>query len=96
MLLGNIAQAIAAALLLVGGEVFGVWLAMAVLLAQASLYAIYSPAESALLPTVVDEEHLITANALNSLNDNIARIAGPLIGALLYAWFGIRGIALGK
>jgi MFS family permease len=94
MLFGNIAQAIAATVLLVGGESFGIWLAMAVLLVQASLYAIYSPAESALLPTVVDEEHLVTANALNSLNDNIARIAGPLIGALLYAWFGIRGIAL--
>jgi MFS family permease len=94
MLFGNVAQAIAATVLLVGGESFGIWLAMAVLLVQSSLYAIYSPAESALLPTVVDEEHLVTANALNSLNDNIARIAGPLIGALVYAWFGIRGIAL--
>jgi len=94
MLYGNVAQAIAAAVLLIGGEAFGVWLAMAVLIVQASLYAVYSPAESALLPTVVDEEHLVTANALNSLNDNIARIAGPLIGAVLYAWFGIRGIAL--
>ena len=94
MLYGNIAQAIAATVLLIGGEAFGVWLAMAVLLVQASLYSVYSPAESALLPTVVDEEHLVTANALNSLNDNIARIAGPLIGAVLYAWFGIRGIAL--
>jgi MFS family permease len=96
MLFGNIAQAIAATVLLVGGGSFGIWLAMAVLLVQASLYAIYSPAESALLPTVVDKEHLVTANALNSLNDNIARIAGPLIGALLYDWFGIRGIALGN
>jgi MFS family permease len=96
MLFGNLAQAVAASVLLIGGEALGVWLAMAVLLVQASLYAIYSPAESALLPTVVDEEHLVTANALNSLNDNIARIAGPLIGALLYAWFGIRGIALGN
>lgn len=94
MLFGNVAQAIAATVLLVGGESFGIWLAMAVLLVQSSLYAVYSPAESALLPTVVDEEHLVTANALNSLNDNIARIAGPLIGALVYAWFGIRGIAL--
>ena len=94
MLFGNLAQAVAASVLLIGGESLGVWLAMAVLLVQASLYAVYSPAESALLPTVVDEEHLATANALNSLNDNIARIAGPLIGALLYAWLGIRGIAL--
>jgi MFS family permease len=96
MLFGNLAQAAAASILLLIGDGEGVWIAMAVLLIQSSLYAVYSPAESALLPTVVDEEHLVTANALNSLNDNIARIAGPLIGALLYAWFGIRGIALGN
>jgi MFS family permease len=96
MLFGNLAQAVAASVLLFGGESLGVWLAMAVLLAQASLYAVYSPAESALLPTAVDAEPPVTANALNALNDNIARIAGPLIGALLYAWFGIRGIALGN
>jgi MFS family permease len=94
MLFGNIAQAAAASILLLIGGAEGVWIAMAVLLIQSSLYAVYSPAESALLPTLVDDQHLPTANALNALNDNIARIAGPLIGALLYAWFGIRGIAL--
>ena len=69
---------------------------MAVLLLQACLYAVYSPAESALLPTLVEERYLAQANSLNSLNDNIARVAGPLVGALLYAWLGIRGIALGN
>lgn len=96
MLWGNLAQVVAASCLLIAGDSRGVWVAMAVLLAQASLYAIYSPAESALLPTLVEDARLTTANALNSLNDNTARIAGPLVGALLYALFGIRGIALGN
>lgn len=96
MLWGNVAQALAASCLLLIGDSRGVWVAMAVLLVQASLYAMYSPAENALLPTLVEDAHLTTANALNSLNDNAARIAGPLVGALLYAWFGIRGIALGN
>jgi MFS family permease len=96
MLWGNVVQALAASCLLLVGSSRGVWVAMAVLLVQASLYAIYSPAESALLPTLVADEYLVTANALNSLNDNIGRVCGPLFGALLYAWFGIRGIALGN
>jgi MFS family permease len=96
MLWGNVAQALAACGLLIFGDSRGVWVAMVVLLVQASLYSIYSPAESALLPTLVAEEHLATANSLNSLNDNIARVAGPLAGAFLYAWFGIKGIALGN
>jgi predicted MFS family arabinose efflux permease len=94
MLWGNVAQTIAASILLLAGDSRGIWVAMAVLLIQAFLYAMYSPAESALLPTLVDDARLSTANALNSLNDNIARVAGPVIGALLYAWLGIRGIAL--
>ena len=96
MLWGNVAQAAAASVLLLVGDSRGVWPAMAVLLVQASLYAIYSPAESALLPTLVGDEHLATANSLNSLNDNIARVGGPLIGAVLYAWLGIQGIAFGN
>ena len=96
MLWGNIAQTAAASVLLIAGGSRGIWVAMVVLLAQASLYAVYSPAESALLPTLVEDEHLPTANALNSLNDNLARVVGPLFGAVLYAGFGIRGIALGN
>src|SRR4051794_39663382 len=94
MIWSSVSQATAmGALLIVGGNV-GVWFALAVLLIEAILATVYSPAENALLPTVVIEQDLPTANALNSLNDNIARIAGPFVGTLLYAWIDIRGAAL--
>ena len=37
----------------------------------------FGPAENALLPRLVGEEHLIAANSLNSLNNNLARLIGP-------------------
>jgi predicted MFS family arabinose efflux permease len=42
-------------------------------------------AENALLPRLVSEDHLLTANALNSLNDNLARVIGPAIGGVILA-----------
>lgn len=94
MLWCNIAQAVSASVLLIVGGSHGVAIATAVLLAQAIITSLFSPAENALLPTVVSDEDLPTANALNSLNDGLARIAGPFIGAVLYAWIDIRGAAL--
>ena len=95
MLWGNIAQAVVAcSILVVGGTGPGIWIAMTVVLVNASLAAIILPAENALLPTLVQEEDLRPANALNSMNDNLARIGGPPVGAVIYAWLGIEAVAV--
>ncbi len=44
---------------------------------------VYSPAVAATIPSVVDEDDLVAANALNDTIDNLVVIAGPAIGALL-------------
>lgn len=93
MLWGNMAQGLAAAVLVVAGSGPGIWVAMAVLLVNASIAAMLLPAENALLPAVVPEDDLAAANTLNAMNDNLARIAGPAVGAVAYAAFGIRGVA---
>lgn len=61
---------------------------------QGSIGLFFNPAENALLPLLVDEEHLVTANALNALNDNLGRLIGPAIGAWLYATGGLGGVAM--
>ena len=94
MIASNIAQAGAMAVLLIVGSSVGVALALGLILVESILATIYSPAENALLPTVVGDDDLPTANALNALNDSIARVAGPFLGAALYAWIDIRGTAL--
>ena len=63
------------------GFVAGGWRLMPVIYAVALVQGIiglfFNPAESALLPLLVGEERLITANALNSLNDNLGMLTGP-------------------
>jgi MFS family permease len=94
MLWGNIAQAAVGAILVIAGDAGGYWLVMSVVLATASVATIILPAENALLPTLVADEDLAPANALNAMNDNLARIVGPPIGALGYTQFGIGGVGL--
>jgi predicted MFS family arabinose efflux permease len=55
---------------------------------------IFDPAESALLPRLVGEEQLVTANALNALNNNIGRLVGPVAGGLLYAGGGLPAVVI--
>lgn len=42
----------------------------------------------------MDEQHLVSANALNALNNNIARLAGPPIGGMLLGLFGLSSVAI--
>ncbi len=57
------------------------------------------PAYSALIPTLVDTEDLPNAIALNSIQFNLARVIGPMLGGLALAnwgatWcFGLNGIS---
>jgi predicted MFS family arabinose efflux permease len=61
---------------------------------ESMLSNFFGPAESALLPTLVGEEHLVAANSLNSLNDNLARIIGPAIGGVLLATWGLGSVVI--
>lgn len=55
-----------------------------VLAVQATLFTLYEPAKSALLPTLVPAGQLVPANSLVALNQNLGRLVGaPLGGALL-------------
>jgi Transmembrane secretion effector len=44
---------------------------------------VYQPATAATIPSLVDEEDLAAANALNSTIDELVVIAGPAVGAVL-------------
>src|SRR5262249_33080964 len=47
------------------------------------------PAYQSLLPTLVGQQHLPNAVALNSIQDNLARVIGPMIAGLALAAFGL-------
>ncbi len=84
----NLLQAVTVtALLLVGED--QLWVVYVVAAAQSALAAFAQPAESALLPTLVPEDRLVAANALNVLNNRLGRLAGVPLGAVLLASVGL-------
>jgi MFS family permease len=70
------------------------WLLYLVRAATGTVGLAFDPAESALLPKLVGEERLVSANALNALNDNLGRLVGPALGGLLYASGGLTAVVL--
>ncbi len=61
---------------------------------ETTLSTFFDPAENALLPTLVREDQLLTANTLNGLNNTVARLIGPALGGMLLAVFGISSVLL--
>ena len=53
---------------------------------------LWRAAYSALLPALVGPEELSNAIAMNSIQFNIARVLGPIIGGLAYSTLGQRGV----
>jgi predicted MFS family arabinose efflux permease len=81
---------------LISMESIGVWIAYVVLLAASCLDQLFGPAENALLPNLLEnaDDDLVTANALNGLNNHLARLIGPALGGIIVAASGILGVAI--
>jgi MFS family permease len=67
-----------------------VWIAYLTMFLGNLIRQLLNPAEHALLPKLVSDDQLVTANALNSLNNNLARLIGPAVGGLVFAALGFR------
>ena len=70
------------------------WPIYVVSLLQATIGLFFGPAENAFLPSLVGRDDLIPANALNALNNNLARLVGPAIGGLIVSRFGLSGVVV--
>ena len=68
------------------------WLLYAVAFVQSSLAQLVVPAEGALLPSLVERERLVAANALNALNNNLARLVGPALGGVVIEFAGLGAV----
>jgi MFS family permease len=90
----SLLQAIAILLLVFVRSVEWVWVIYVAIFIEASLSNLFKPAENALLPTLVGKEHLMAANSLNALNDNLARLVGPAIGGLLLGLTGLSSVVI--
>jgi MFS family permease len=70
------------------------WIVYVVAFVQATLGQLVDPAEGALLPRLVERDELVAANALNGLNNNLARLIGPMVGGVTVQAFGLQGIVV--
>lgn len=94
MVIADLSRAVLLLLLFMVQSAESIWIIYLVAFLQATISQFFGPAENALLPQLVDESHLVAANSLNSLNNNLARLGGPALGGLLLGSFGFRNVVL--
>lgn len=92
MITANVLQAAVLIPLLTVDHAHDVWLVYAVMAAATAINQFFKPAEAALVPMLVDDGQLLAANALNGVNNNLARLAGPATGGLIAATAGLPGV----
>jgi MFS family permease len=80
LLVGNLALAATVAPLAVVTTESRIWIVYVVAFLESVVVQFVSPAESALLPQLVPDDELPAANGLNALNNNLARLIGPVLG----------------
>ena len=91
MIAVNLALAITL-LPLLAVDALGIWVVYVVLVAAKLLEQLFVPAEVALLPRLVREDQLVAANSMSSLNRNLARLIGPMIGGVVVAFGGLAAV----
>jgi len=95
MVFANALQALAVLPLLLVASADQIWIVYAAAFAESTISLFFRPAESALLPLLVDEGRLASANALGGVNSNLARLVGPALGGLAIAAWGLGGVIWG-
>lgn len=94
MIITNLLHALVLLPLLVVRDASTLWVIYAVVLAQSCLQQFFRPAEQALIPSLVESPQLVTANALNSQTNDVARLIGAALGGVIAAVGGLPLLAL--
>jgi predicted MFS family arabinose efflux permease len=94
LVVGNLVQAAIIPWLVLVDTRGWIWLVYVVIFLESTVNQFLVPAENALLPALVDETHLVSANSLNALNDNLARVAGAALGGILLGTVGFRNVVI--
>lgn len=90
----NLLRALTVAALVLVDRPERIWLLYVLTALQFVFSAVFTPAETALIPNVVDEDDLITANALDSLTWSTMLAFGAMLGGLAAAFFGVTAAFL--
>jgi Na+/melibiose symporter-like transporter len=71
-----------------------VWIVFAVMFAEGAIQQFFSPAEQAMVPTLVPDAELVAANAVSGQVSNVARLAGSALGGIIAAAAGIGAVTI--
>ncbi|HEX5578651.1 MAG TPA: MFS transporter [Candidatus Limnocylindria bacterium] len=70
------------------------WMVYAVAFAVATIGLLFRPAKNAVVPSIVEEDQLVTANSASGINETVADLLGyPIAGAIVATLGGIIGAA---
>jgi Na+/melibiose symporter-like transporter len=70
-----------------------VWIVYTVMAVESCVQQFFLPAQQSLLPALVDDASLVTANALNGQAGDVSRLVGSAVGGILAAAGGIAALA---
>jgi MFS family permease len=69
-----------------------IWIVYIFAFVESTISQFFIPAKSAIIPNLVDEEHLLAANSLNSMSQELTRLVGPFLGGVLLGLLGINSV----
>ncbi|HZR40396.1 MAG TPA: MFS transporter [Ktedonobacteraceae bacterium] len=94
MMIADLLRAAVLLLMLLVHSVGLLWLIYVAIAVQAIITQFFTPASMALIPSLVEEEQLMSANSLSSFGQSVVRLIGPPIGGILFTALGLTGIVL--
>ena len=94
MVTTNVLLSISLLPLLLVRDASQVWIIVVVVAVSSCLTPFFVAADVSLLPTLVAEEHLITANALNTQVRNVSRLVGAALGGVIVTVGGLTWLAV--
>jgi Na+/melibiose symporter-like transporter len=71
-----------------------VWIIYLVVAAESGVQQFFTPAQQSVIPVLVADDHLVTANALGGQVGDVSRLAGSAAGGLLAAAGGITALTV--
>jgi MFS family permease len=95
MLLADLARATLLLLLLPAAfSDAWLWLSYPVVALEATISMLFLPAKGSLLPHLVPEDELLSANSLDAAGESVLRLLAPLAGGLLFELWGFSSLLL--
>lgn len=92
MVIANLVQALILVPLFLVRSRDVVWIIYLCAFADALVSQFFSPAQTAIIPMLVEEKDLLPANSLNSMSQELTRLVGPSLGGLLFGLLGIGSV----